>query len=341
MIEQFTLELQRVRQAMAQALPQDQGDVSLAMGRILLDQKAKLLRPQLLLTGAWVVRSLHPSLAVRGANAEQSIIDAAAALELIHCASLFHDDVIDRATLRRGIPALHVQADVRRAILAGDYLFGRAIQLVADSFEPGLAKSAGQALVQLCRGEMLQDPSSLVQQVPSLRRYKRQAAGKTAVLMVLGFRGGAELQLNLLGLKDPIVTQALGRWAYALGMAFQINDDLMDYQEHGSSKGAFRDWEQGIWNYPLSAALLQADKLGQRQLLQFVRHYAGKAKGRSSWVRRRLVRLIEEFQGFALAQAEIRRYKAQADTILRPLGLPAQVQQVVLDLQQRLIPQIP
>jgi farnesyl diphosphate synthase len=164
--------------------------------------------------------------------AEQSAIRTAAAIEMVHCYSLVHDDLpaMDDDDLRRGQPTCHVKFDEATAILAGDALLTKAFEVLADEathsdssvrceLVAGLAKAIGAE--GMVGGQMLDLASEHIQlEMPEVARLQRL---KTGLLIGISCEAGA-----ILGKAAPQVRGALHAYAHDLGLAFQIADDLLD-----------------------------------------------------------------------------------------------------------------
>lgn len=211
----------------------------------LLMQKGKMLRSAFLLMGS------------KYGKQPETIIDAAAAIELLHIATLLHDDVLDEAELRRNVPTLHVSAGIKNAILAGDWLFAKAVSLIAPMLQPGQVQILTNAARSICNSEIEQDLRR-GKVFTSTRTYLRTIAGKTAALITLSLRSGAELAHA-----EPAIKNALQRLGYNIGMAFQIQDDILDYTGNATNlqKPTSKDICEGICTLPLILALKNAAKL--------------------------------------------------------------------------------
>lgn len=172
---------------------------------------------------------------------------AAAAVELVHLASLVHDDIIDNAPLRRGRASLYRLAGAGGAVLAGDYLFAAAFQLLATVRPPVLA-ALTEAIRLMCEGELEEQRRA----AGGLAAYYRCAAKKTASLLAAACKSGG----YLCGLA-PYLVDYLGLYALSLGTAYQILDDLLDLTAEGTSLGkpARQDLAQGVLTLPVVAFL--------------------------------------------------------------------------------------
>lgn len=191
----------------------------------------KRIRPFLVLESAALFH-VSPSAALR----------VAAAVEMVHCYSLVHDDLpaMDNAELRRGQPTLHRQFDEATAILAGDALLTRAFEILADPSVHGdaqvrielvraLAQAAGAA--GMCGGQMLdllaeQQPISDIGAITRLQRLK------TGEMIAFAAQAGA-----ILGKAGTVPRHALHAYAHDLGLAFQIADDLLDVTSSSQQTG--------------------------------------------------------------------------------------------------------
>jgi geranylgeranyl pyrophosphate synthase len=196
-------------------------------------------------------KRLRPALVLLGARLGEYQFDrvapAAIAVELTHAATLVHDDVIDRAATRRGRPTAAATAGPEAAILVGDHYFARAY---LESSRTGVAEVVSElaaAVMRICAAE-LEQQASLRDYHPSADAYMTRIEGKTAALLAACCRIGGLLG----GLESPD-REALGRYGLALGLAFQIADDVLDYtgEEAEIGKPVGHDLLEGIATLPL------------------------------------------------------------------------------------------
>ena len=224
----------------------------------------------------------------------------AAALEILHMATLVHDDVIDGASTRRGRDSLNAQVGDRQAVLVGDFLFSRCFSLVADYASIKNARYLARGIVQICGSEIAQnrrfDPTTL-----SARHYLRRIMGKTAMLFMLCFHAGAT-QAGA----EAVMAARMIRVGYNVGMSFQITDDLLDF--HGRTgeigKPVGQDLREGIYTLPVVAAC-RRDPAGMPALV--TRAALGAPAGYEAAVRR-----IEALGGFGLARGQAALYTERA-----------------------------
>ena len=172
-------------------------------------------------------KRLRPALVLFGAKFGQyryaDVRDVAAAAELIHMATLVHDDIIDQADVRRGQPTVHALWGEQAAVLTGDYLFAKAFSLLAEAPVSAVVGVMADVVYRMCSGEIAQNVASRQQSLPDEEQYLDRIAAKTAVFIAQSCRAGA-----MACRADAAVQQALYDYGYAMGMGFQIVDDLLD-----------------------------------------------------------------------------------------------------------------
>ena len=212
------------------------------IGRHLVRSGGKRLRPALFLLTAKTGERYD----------REKAMPLAAAIELIHMASLVHDDVIDRAQMRRGGATANAKWGNQIAVLTGDHMFARAFSLVSHKGYPEAVGEGLAALVQgLCAGEILQD-SSLYEAGLDIAEYERRIAMKTADFLAICCELGA-----MVGGAQPETCGTFKAYGKAIGMAFQITDDLLDVtgEEDRIGKPAGNDIRQGVVTLPVIRAL--------------------------------------------------------------------------------------
>ncbi|MFC4121071.1 polyprenyl synthetase family protein [Nonomuraea zeae] len=226
----------------------------------LVARGGKRVRPALLFLSA----AFGPDAAAAGAGRED-LLRVAAAVELLHVASLYHDDVMDRAETRRGSPTVNALRGDAEAVTAGTFAFARAIRLLAEVDEVVTAW-ASQSMLALALGQM-QEAENTYNLDHRLGSYAQIAARKTAALFELSCRAGAHLAGA-----PPAAVNALGHYGRALGLAFQAADDTLDViaPEATLGKRPGTDLREGVYGLPVLIALHQsgpdADRL--RDLLR-------------------------------------------------------------------------
>ena len=258
------------------------------------ESNGKLLRPALLIIGSSFGRAADPGRIER----------LAAAVELLHIATLVHDDIIDEAPMRRGRPSLHVKLGAKEAVLAGDWLFSRCFLLSSESAESENARGLARLIAAVCSAEISQDMSRY-RFSTSVRGYFRTIAGKTAALFSLALHAGAAEAKA-----DMRVAQTLRRAGYDIGMAFQVIDDILDFEsiEDILRKPVGKDIDEGICTLPLIYAL-HADRQGMKAILAKVgrRDRAASAEAASAAAAR-----ATELKGPERAREDARRFTSRA-----------------------------
>ncbi|MDX1918874.1 MAG: polyprenyl synthetase family protein [Candidatus Caenarcaniphilales bacterium] len=172
--------------------------------------------------------------------------------ELIHTASLVHDDFIDQADSRRGKETGHLQFGARVAVIAGDYLFAQASISLGELENTEIVKIYAEVLSRLCAGEIAQAQARFDLKAVSLESYTVKSTWKTASLFAAAARSAA-----LLNQAEPLVVEAMHQYGLNLGLAFQVIDDLIDVTSSSSELGkpAMSDLANGIITAPVLYAL--------------------------------------------------------------------------------------
>ncbi len=179
----------------------------------------------------------------------------AATVEFIHTATLLHDDVVDESDRRRGRPTANLLWDNKSSVLVGDYLFSRAFQLMVECGSLRVLDILSNASATIAEGEVLQLTAAQDLQTDE-GIYRQVIRGKTAAL----FEAATEVGGIIAGAPEPMVG-ALARYGDALGMSFQIVDDLLDYGgaagEMGKNTGD--DFRERKLTLPVIKAVAEAD----------------------------------------------------------------------------------
>ena len=202
--------------------------------RHLLSSGGKRIRPAVtLLTGIML-----------GADTER-LVTLAAAIEMLHTATLVHDDLIDCAVLRRGIATLNSQWSPAATVLTGDFIFARAAKLAAETDSVLLMRMFSETLAVIVNGELTQMFSS--RGIASRENYEQRIYAKTASMFELATRTAA-----ILGEVGEAKIDAATRFGYSIGMAFQIVDDILDFTGEQATVGkpVASDLRQGLVTLP-------------------------------------------------------------------------------------------
>jgi heptaprenyl diphosphate synthase len=190
------------------------------------------------------------------------LLPLAVSLEMVHLATLVHDDIVDNATTRRGVPTVNAIYGNSVAILLGDYLFAKTSGLVADVQDFRVDKLFAETVARICEGTIIEMLSAHRLDL-SIDAYLERISRKTACLMAACCKGGA-----LVGQGSSAQVALLEQYGQNLGMAFQIIDDVLDYAGSLDSVGkpVGNDLRQGLVTLPLIYAL-QAEADGRAETI--------------------------------------------------------------------------
>jgi len=209
----------------------------------LVDAGGKRLRPMLTLASAQMCGYTGPY-----------HIHLAATVEFIHTATLLHDDVVDESAQRRGRPTANLLWDNQSSVLVGDYLFSRAFQLMVETGNLRVLDILANASAAIAEGEVLQLSAS--QDLATTEEiYFKVIRGKTAALFAAAMEVGA-----VIAQQDDKVVQALYDYGDALGISFQLVDDLLDYVgTEATGKSIGDDFRERKLTLPIIKAIKLAD----------------------------------------------------------------------------------
>ncbi|MBM7564490.1 polyprenyl synthetase family protein [Paenibacillus sacheonensis] len=236
-------------------------------------------------------------------------------LELIHMASLVHDDVIDNAETRRGQLTVKSKWDNRIAMYTGDYIYGKALAMVTELENPEIHQILAKAMVQMCIGEMEQI-RDFFNTKQTVRNYLLRIRRKTALLIAVSCQLGA-----IAGGADRKTANRLYRFGYNVGMAFQIRDDLLDLlgTEKQIGKPPGSDIRQGNITLPVLLALREtASAVELQEHIQQIQASNGAGDTK------RALNIIRKSAGIGIAEEMATRYIDKAIAALGDLpNIPA------------------
>ena len=259
----------------------------------------------LLASGGKRVRPAVTLLTARMLQADPArAVSLAAAIEMLHPATLVHDDLIDGALLRRGIPTLNAQWSPAATVLTGDFLFARAAELASQADSVRVMRAFAQTLMTIVNGEINQLFVSRGQ--VSREDYYRRIYAKTASLFAVAAEAGA-----LLGHPGEEAVAAMRRFGHEVGMAFQIVDDVLDFtsEEMRLGKPVGSDLRQGLFTLPALCYLEQNPE--DRDISSLLNGRAGDPE-----IVGRVVRAVKGSGAVEAALAEARAYVARAQAAL-------------------------
>lgn len=221
----------------------------------------------LMMTGG---KMLRPALALIGfgfgkKTQKTELYTMATAIETLHLATLIHDDVIDDAEKRRGYKTIQSKYGKHYAVYMGDYMLTQAFMMLSQhAYSQDHLKALSRGISKICLGELRQNKHRFD---PAIGRgdYLRIIAGKTAGLLGLSLAVGGGL-----GQVDDKIVKKLAKIGFSMGMAFQLKDDLLDYQgqAHDVGKDVLSDLYNGYYTLPVIIALKEEPEL----LMPFLRN---------------------------------------------------------------------
>ncbi|HET7476953.1 MAG TPA: polyprenyl synthetase family protein [Dermatophilaceae bacterium] len=267
----------------------------------LLDAGGKRFRPMLTLLAAEL-----------GDGISEAVVAAAAGVELTHLASLYHDDVMDEAALRRGQPSANARYGNSTAILVGDLLFGKASEIVAGLGAEAV-KIQAQTFVRLCAGQ-IRDARPAPPGADPVEYYLGVLADKTGVLIASAARYGA-----MFGHCPPATVAVMSQFGERIGVAFQLADDLLDVASASaqSGKAPGTDLREGVATLPVLLARRSTDPADVR-LLQLLD--PDLTDLRDDELHAEALRLLRAHPALEQAREHTRQVGADAKALLEPLG---------------------
>jgi heptaprenyl diphosphate synthase len=273
-----------------------QGILKLAIQE-LLEAGGKRLRPTLvLLSGKF------------GRYEKEKLIPLAAAIEILHMATLVHDDIIDDSKMRRGMPTVQSRWGKDIAVFTGDFLFTKAFLVLTQNATFENMRKLSKVVKAICEGEIEQYQSRYNKDV-TLLQYLKRIGRKTALLFALSCQVGAvESKCS------PQITWHLRKFGFNFGMAFQITDDLLDFvgDPKKAGKPVGNDFIQGIYTLPLIYAINSS--CYKHEIETIIDKENHEYEGIN-----RIMELVSLSGGIDYSKALARRYLKRANTHIKAL----------------------
>jgi octaprenyl-diphosphate synthase len=259
--------------------------------RYIVRRKGKRVRPILVLLSAELAGGVNER-SFRGATL----------VEILHTATLVHDDVVDDADTRRGFPSINAIWKNKIAVLMGDYLLSRGLLLSLENDDFQFLKITSDAVRRMSEGELHQIQRSRKLDMDE-ESYLRIIGDKTASLLSTCCEIGATSAS-----KDPAVWQKLREYGELVGMAFQIRDDLLDYVGRKSITGkpTGLDLSEKKLTLPLIHALAQSPSRERKEILGLIKNGGKKIPAR------KILDFVERYGGLAYADDRARGYARKA-----------------------------
>lgn len=254
-------------------------------------RKGKQVRPLLVFLSA----------GMNGTITEATFV-AAGMIELLHTATLIHDDVVDEANERRGSFSINALWRSKIAVLVGDFLLSKGLLLAIETNEFELLRNMSHAVKDMSEGELLQIERSRKMNIDE-ETYFDIIHKKTATLIASCLVNGAVSA----GAEQAMIDK-MYEYGVNLGLAFQIKDDIFDYQAKGAlGKPTGNDIKENKLTLPLIYALSRVDKVKKRRMLSQLR----KSK-RSQQAVEEVIRFANEYGGIEYATGRMNEYKDKA-----------------------------
>lgn len=259
--------------------------------RYVLKTKGKQIRPILVMLSAGMFGKV-----------EHSSYIAATLIELLHTASLVHDDVVDESDFRRGFFSVNALWKNKAAVLVGDYLLSRGMMMALENKEHHVLNIVSDAVREMSEGELIQIQKSRLMNVTEEDYYKIIEKKTASLLAACCAAGAASVHAPD---QDIETMKNFGR---NLGIAFQIKDDLLDFDSSGKTgKPSQNDLKEQKISLPLIYTLTQVDYLEKRKLLNIIKKHKSDKK--------KLTYVVEQIKakgGFEYAEKKMNEFKTKA-----------------------------
>lgn len=261
-----------------------------------LRRKGKQIRPLFVFLSAKLTGEIN-----------QSTYTAATLIELLHTATLIHDDVVDESYERRGFFSVNAIWKTKIAVLVGDYFLSRGLLVSIANKQFTLLESVSQAVKEMSEGELLQLQTSY-KSVISIDNYFNIIQKKTASLISACTLVGAQSTCS-----DTAVHEKLKNFGLYTGIAFQIKDDLLDYKSSGiTGKPSGNDIKEKKYTLPLILALKNADKSEAKSIIKLLNN-----NKKNSAKIKTITDFVYANQGIAGAEKYMDDYKTKASDTLK------------------------
>lgn len=262
--------------------------------RFIIRQKGKQIRPLFVLLSAKVA-----------GNINDATFRAASMIEMLHTATLVHDDIVDDANQRRGFFSINALFKNKVAVLIGDYLLAKGLLLAVQNKEFEILEIVSNAVKEMSEGELLQIEKTRKLNIKE-SDYFEIIRSKTASLLAASCASGAFAASN-----DPVIAEKFRLFGEYLGIAFQIKDDLFDYGTDNVGKPLGIDIKEKKMTLPLIYTLNNATPALKKRLLYIVKNENTNKKSINE-----LIRAVKESGGIAYAQQQMQAYLDKAFDIL-------------------------
>ncbi|MBB6327189.1 octaprenyl-diphosphate synthase [Algoriphagus iocasae] len=261
----------------------------------IVKRKGKQMRPMFVFLTAGITGKIN-----------ESTHRGAALIELLHTATLVHDDVVDDANYRRGFFSVNALWKNKIAVLVGDYLLSRGLLLSVDNEDFHLLKIVSNTVKEMSEGELLQIAKARKLDITE-EVYYQIIRQKTASLIASCCAVGASSNQD-----DPELIDKMRNFGEKVGMAFQIKDDLFDYGEDEIGKPVGIDIKEKKMTLPLIYALNQSDWLEKRKIISLIRNRSEDKKAVNE-----VIQYVKQSGGLEYAKTVMNSFYQEALDILK------------------------
>jgi octaprenyl-diphosphate synthase len=281
-------------------------EVVALLGDHVLASGGKRMRPALVLLAAELCGYTGPRR-----------IHVAAAIELLHTATLLHDDVVDLSELRRGRPSANALWGNRRAVLAGDFFYARASAMIVEDGDHDILQIFADAIRSMAEGELLQLQRSYDPSVTEAH-YFQVIERKSAVLLAAACETG-----SILGGVTRAERRRLAEYGRELGLSFQLRDDALDYEDRVADLGKrpYDDLREGKVTLPLLLALKRctaSEREAVGSLLKAVAHRVGADRGGAEIDLSPAIDVVRRYRGVEDTVRRAEEHARRARTAIAP-----------------------
>jgi octaprenyl-diphosphate synthase len=262
--------------------------------RFIVNRKGKQLRPMFVLLSAKLCGSIN-----------ETTYRAASLVELLHTATLVHDDVVDESPERRGFFSTYALWKSKVSVLVGDYLLAKGLSLSLDHDDFRILQLLSNAVREMSEGELLQIEKSRSLNLQE-DTYYEIIKGKTASLLASACAAGAYSSTQ-----NEHITEKMRLFGEKVGMAFQIKDDLFDYGSEDVGKPTGNDIREKKLTLPLIYTLNNTDAATRRRLIYIIKN-----QNKQPDKVQQVINTVKETGGIAYAEKKMYTYRDEALAIL-------------------------
>lgn len=262
--------------------------------RFIIRRKGKQMRPMFVFLSAKIAGGIN-----------DKTYRAASLIELLHTATLVHDDVVDNAVIRRNFFSINALWKNKIAVLVGDYLLSRGLLLSLEHGDHEILRITSRAVKEMSEGELLQMEKARKLDIKE-EVYFDIIRAKTASLLAASCSAGAFSAAD-----NEAVTEQFRLFGEYAGIAFQIKDDLFDYGDQNVGKPTGIDIKEKKMTLPLIYTLQQVDKETRRKIIYIVKN-DNLNKASVAWV----IKIVKETGGIGYAHERMKEYQSKAMGIL-------------------------